>query len=59
MLPVRVCVLQAHDIFTVEKGELGRVVDVQHRIETADGPQFNKYWTHAVCGATRDHPDGE
>ena len=32
---VRSCVLQAHDIFAVEKSELGNVSEVQHRIETA------------------------
>ena len=34
---VRSCVLQAQDVFAVEKGELGNVSEVQHRIETEDG----------------------
>jgi len=33
---VRSCVLQAHDVFAVEKGELGSVSEVQHRIKTED-----------------------
>ena len=32
---VRSCVLQAHDIFAVEKSELENVSEVQHRTETA------------------------
>ena len=34
---VRSCVLQAQDVFAVEKGELGNVSEVQHHIETEDG----------------------
>jgi len=30
------CVLQAHDVFAVEKGELGGVSEVQHHIKTED-----------------------
>ena len=33
---VRSCVLQAHDVFAVEKGELGSVSEVQHHIKTED-----------------------
>ena len=35
---LRSCILEASDVFAVEKDELGTVTDVQHRIETGDNP---------------------
>ena len=35
---VRDCVLRAQDVFSVEKGELGNVGEIQHCIETGDSP---------------------
>ena len=35
---MRVCVLQAEDVFAVGKRELGEVAEVCHTVDTGDSP---------------------
>lgn len=39
---LRFCILEANDVFAVEKDELGTVTDVQHRIETGNNPPIRQ-----------------
>ena len=43
---LRSCILEASDVFAVEKDELGTVTDVQHRIKTVDNPPVKQLPRH-------------
>ena len=35
---LRTCILGAQDVFAVEKDELGKVIEVEHQIDTGNSP---------------------
>ena len=57
---LRSCILQASDVFAVDKDELGTVTDVQHQIETGDNPPCQTITTTcSFFGMSTDGKNGE